>query len=598
MAQLRPMSRGAGMLSLILLVPLTLTAQSGGNRNPGVMESPVSAAPLWELELQGHVSGTPFLQAESVVLAIDNGVIRSYSREGTFLWDFDPRSPVTPYVARSPEGTTYVCNTAGSLMAINRVGRELWRLDLGKPITFPVVIGWDGRVFIPLGNELSCRTAAGITLWRMDLGSPIGLAPGLDHEGGLTTVLENRQFLRIDPFGTVERINLDRIPAIIVPLKSGDRSSYILLYPNGDVERISLNPQAAGAKLSRTRLPALPTVPVAGAGRGDQAAVTLQDGRTLLIDGAGGSVQWRGNTHETTAEKGAGSLTSRETAMLFDERGIFVLSPRGATAFRENGRRRWILQIPEMTGIPGLSDEGLLYACGKDQLIHTYKPENQARDIPRSIYGPDPEGSYGLGNPPPSPWAEQSNRFAEQEVAAMYARIDSATRNGAVGENEPAYVAYLMEMTGGLLNTPNYSPVRPPIRVPQRIEFIRLLARMGSRETIPFLTNLFYRDPEPSIKTACCEAIGRIGVDPRGDAIRAFSVLLSPDNANRDPMTLVAAVSATASLCRFSGPPLASTGIRLLMAFSQHADFPPVVKRQAQTELDALRREGLDRPRG
>jgi outer membrane protein assembly factor BamB len=120
---------------------------------------------------------------------------------------------------------------------------------------------------------------------------------------------------------------------------------------------------------------------------------------------------------------------------------------------------------------------------------------------------------------------------------------------------------------------------------------------MGSRETIPFLTNLFYRDPEPSIKAACCEAIGRIGVDPRGDAIRAFSILLSPDNANLDPMTLVSAVSATAALCRFSGLPLASTGIRLLMAFSSHADFPPVVKRQAQRELDALRREGLDKPR-
>jgi hypothetical protein len=48
-------------------------------------------------------------------------------------------------------------------------------------------------------------------------------------------------------------------------------------------------------------------------------------------------------------------------------------------------------------------------------------------------------------------------------------------------------------------------------------------------------------------------------------------------------------------LARFSGPPLALAGIRLLMAFG-HMDFPPVVKRQAQQELDALRREGLDKP--
>jgi outer membrane protein assembly factor BamB len=251
--------------------------------------------------------------------------------------------------------------------------------------------------------------------------------------------------------------------------------------------------------------------------------------------------------------------------------------------------------MPEASGVPALSDEGLLYACGKDRTLRTFKIDNQVRTIPRSMYGPDPEGNYGLGNPPPSPWVNNPDRFAEPELAAMFQRIDGATRNGQVGEDETAYVGYLMEMTAGILNTPNYSPVRPPIRVPQRIELIRLLARMGSRETIPFLANLFYRDPEPSIKAACCEAIGRIGVDPKGDAIRAYSVLLSPDNANQDPMTLIAAASSAAALARFSGPPLAIAGIRLLMAFG-HMDFPPRVKRQAQQELDGLRKEGLDKP--
>jgi outer membrane protein assembly factor BamB len=281
--------------------------------------------------------------------------------------------------------------------------------------------------------------------------------------------------------------------------------------------------------------------------------------------------------------------------MTFDERGIYMVSVRGAAAFAVNGRRRWLLKIPEAAGVPGFSDEGLLYVCGRDQSLHTYKVDNKVRNIPRSMYGPDPEGSYGLGNPPPSPWVNSPNRFAERELDTMYASIDSATTRGQVGENETAYVGYLMEMIGGILNTPHYSPVRPPIRVPQRVALIGLLARMGSRETIPFLATLFYRDPEPSIKAACAEAIGRIGVDPKGDAIRSFSVFLSPDNANRDPMTLMAAVSASAALCRFSGPPLAIAGIRLLNAFG-HMDFPPVVKRQAQQELNALRKEGLDKP--
>jgi outer membrane protein assembly factor BamB len=582
---------------VLALFPPVLPAQ---NRTPGAAlpaaGTSAGAAPIWEQKLPGTVLGIPFLQAESAVVAIDRGHLRSYSMRGTLLWDFDPRARITPYVVRSPEGASYVCNIEGSFMAVNRVGRELWRLDLGVPISFPAVVGWDGRVFIPLERELLCRTASGFALWRQNMGSPMSLAPVLDHGGGLVTVLENRNFLRVDQFGAMERLPLDRIPVLVIPLKSGSRNSYFLIYANGETEGISLNEAAlSGPKLSRTPLPSLSGEPAAAAGLEDQAAVLLRDGRVLLLSGTGGQIRWSRDSHEAAAEKGSGNAAPETASVVFDERGIFVLSRRGVTAFAADGRRRWIFRmIREATALPALSDEGLLYVCGDDQTLRVYKIDNRIRNIPRSMYGPDPEGTYGLGNPPPSPWVNNAERFTERELAAMFEEIDSAIKNGQIGENETSYVAYLMEMTGGILNTPNYSPVRPPIKVPQRIEFIRLLARMGSRETLPFLANLFYRDPEPSVKAACCEAIGRIGVDPKGDAIRAYSVLLSPDNANLDPMTLMAAASSAAALARFSGPPLAQAGIRLLMAFG-HMDFPPAVKRQAQREIDALRREGLDK---
>jgi outer membrane protein assembly factor BamB len=582
---------------LFFFLPETasLPAQSAGSRNT-VGEIRVGAAPIWEQSLEDRVSGLPFLQAESVVLACETGSIKSYSRQGTALWSFDTRGPTTPYVSRSPEGTTYAGNAAGSFMAVNRVGRELWRLDLGNPITAPAVVGWDGRVFIPVGAALYCRTASGYALWRRDLGSAISVAPVLDHTGSIVMALENRDFLRIDQFGVIERLKLDTAPALIVPLKSGNEHSYFVVYPSGTAERLVLNAgMPAGTRLTRSRLSALPGAPAAAVGLDNRVAVTLRDGRVLLLAGLTGQIYWQGNSHETAAEKGTGNLSLRQAAMYFDERGIFILSSRGATGFAADGRRRWIHRIREATTIPAFSDEGLLYTCGSDQRLRTYKVDTKPRNIPHSMYGPDPEGTYGLGNPPASLWANNANRFEDAQIKSMYERIDQATRTGQVGEQETAFTGYLMEMTGGLLNSASYSPVRPPIHVPQRVEFIKLLARMGSRETIPFLTNLFYRDPEPSIKAACCEAIGRIGVDPKGNAIQAYSVLLSPDNANRDPMTLIAAASSIATLCRFSGPPLAIEGIRLLAHFSRHPDFPFRVKQQAQNELNALRREGLDK---
>jgi outer membrane protein assembly factor BamB len=110
---------------------------------------------------------------------------------------------------------------------------------------------------------------------------------------------------------------------------------------------------------------------------------------------------------------------------------------------------------------------------------------------------------------------------------------------------------------------------------------------MGSRETIPFLAKMFALDKEPIIKSACCESIGIIGVDPAGDAIRAYTYLLAPDNAAMDPSVLMAAATSTKDLCRFSGPPLSDAGIRLLRAFTA-TDFPARVKRHATIELESL----------
>jgi outer membrane protein assembly factor BamB len=538
----------------------------------------------------------PSLQAESVVVACEKGSVKSFSVSGTELWTFEGGGGLASFVTRSREGTSYVCSRQGIFSAINRVGRELWRFDLGKPVSFPARVGWDGRVFIPAGQEVFCRTSAGFALWRKDLGDPLAGAPVLDHAGGIAAVLENRDFLRIDPFGAVERLKLDRLPAIIVPFKEGEQNCFIVFYPDGEAEKIKFRPEAPkGEQLSRFRFPGLPGEPVAAADYGPDLAVTLRDGRVTLLAGSGGQNRWIRDSHETAGEKGGANLRRDESFMVFDQRGIFSISAGGATAFAPDGRRRWLLRIPQGTTVPVLSDEGLLYACGADRRLYAYKVERLGRDIPRSLYGPEPEGTYGLGNPPSPHWANSSAVYEEDAIKNLGRQIEEAARNGRVGENETEYISTLMFLSGGILNTPGQSWVRAQVKVPQRVECIRLLGRMGSRETIPFLVNLFYRDPDPAIKAACCEAIGRIGVDPTGETFRAYQILLAPDNAALDPSVLMAATASIAALCRFSGPPLARDGIRLLRAFG-HTDFPPRVRRQAQAELDALRREGLDRP--
>jgi outer membrane protein assembly factor BamB len=550
------------------------------------VEPPVSAEPIWEQDLRGDVIGLPFLQAESAVVVLKQGYIKSYSRLGNWLWTYHANEELTPHVTRAREGTSYVCTTGGTVIAINRVGRELWKLNLGSPITAPIVVGWDGRLFIPVGNKIYCRTASGYSLWMRDLGNPVFVSPILDHRGGLAMVLNNNEFTLVSHLSHVERFQLREKPLHIVPLEVTEgKDSFYLFYASGAIDRIYRDGNFA---LVSESLPSLSQTPAAAINWKENAAVTLRDGRVQLLSVPDARVLWTGDSHETRTERGEGNLGPYWASMQFDERGVYTLSAKGVTGFRaSDGNRLWILRITGAAAIPSFSDEGYLYSGGTDRILHAYRIEERKRNIARSLYGPRPEGSYGLGNPPPSSWAQLgASRFDPVVTKTMHDAIETAIKQGQIGEDETDFVAYLMEMAGISL-APTYSPVRPQLQIGERADFIRLLGYLGSRETVPFLAALFSKDPEPIIKAACCEALGRIGVDPGGDAIRAFTFLLAPDNATLDPTTLMAAATATKNLCLFSGPPLSDAGIRLLRAFLA-TDFPARVKRHASAELESL----------
>jgi outer membrane protein assembly factor BamB len=544
-----------GILIFCLILPGFTRAEEQA-AGPG----PESYAPVWRQATGGIVLGPPMAQAESVVVVCDGGTLRCYGKDGAALWTYHARGRLAPYVTRSREGTSYICKSEGILIAVNRAGRELWRLSLGFPLSGPVVSGWDGRIFVPYGENLACYTAAGYRLWLRVLDRPIAIAPMTDSGGGLITVLDNGELLFIDPFGTVSSRRLSAVPAFIGPAEGG---SVIAFHKNGTLER-------AGGP-GRT-FPALPGSPRAAVCRGDKAAVTLNGGKTLLLSLSEGRTLWTGDTHLTGGE---------EAAMLYDDRGIYVLSKSGATGFTEDGRRLWILNLRGAAAIPAFSEEGYLYSGGEDWILYAYRLEDRGPPEKRSLYGPSPLGNYGTGNPPPSPWADYPLRFREDELQARLGGIAGAVEAGEIGNQEKAFTAYLMEVGG---KTQDAQGTGPQVR--ERKRALELLGYMGSRETIPFLADLFYREQEPVIRAAAAETIGRIGVDPEATAMRIFAETLYP--LEQDLRVQVAIARAVGALCRFSGPPLSDTGVRLLIILSA-GERPSLVRREAQRELRSLR---------
>jgi outer membrane protein assembly factor BamB len=488
---------------------------------------------------------------------MDSGSVKSFSAQGVLLWTFQARGRLSPHVTRSPEGIIYIARTNGIFIAVNRAGRELWRADLTRPPSGPVVRGWDGRLFIPAGDQIYCLTASGHLLWQRSLGAGIVLTPVPDHDGGIMMGLANAVLLRLGPFGEAQSLYLSAVPKAIVPMgPAGEGGRVLILYPNGGMEGADF--RSAAFNLGPWPLPRLEGRPLTAAGWDLGAAVLLEGGRLLSLNGLTGETRWSAD-----AGPGAGGPG---TILLYDERGIYVLARSGASGFDGEGRPAWRLDLRGASSVPGFGDDGILYSGGEDWILYAFKLEDRVRQVQPSMYGPEPEGSYGTGSPPPSSWTNNPLRWEEDFLEDQMRTIRRDIAEGRVGERELEYIAYLME-TAGAGQDPGTFRYRPLVQVNHRVRALRLLALIGSRETIPFLVRIFREDRDPAVRAAAAEAIGLIGEDRDGMALRAFDNAVSSPSLREDQV-LIAVARATGSLSRFSGPPLGETGIRILASLN------------------------------
>jgi outer membrane protein assembly factor BamB len=542
---------------------------------------PYEDPPWWRQALGGAVTGHPAAQAESVVMVCDGGNVKAYSWQGRPLWDYFARGRLMPYVTRSREGTSYICRTNGILIALNRAGRELWQISLGEPLAAPVITGWDGRIFVFTSRKIICFTASGYTLWSKHLEKAIALKPARDEEGGVFLVLENGELLRINAFGRTVSEKLATVPAAAAVLRMEKGTSILFFYPSGAMELLNT---IDGSREPFTGAPR-PVFPIAAAGWGSGAALLLRDGKAAFLSMTQRKILWTGDTHLSPGDILAPGF---EAGLFADERGVYVLTRTGASAFAHDGRRLWIIRLRGTAALPSFSDEGVLYSGGQDWILYAYRLEERVRAQRRVLYGPAPEGDYGLGTPHPELWADYYFRYNEEDMRVRFGEISRAIQEGNVGEHEKEYVFRLMDIAGSFPENPR-SGLRPPVFVQYRAEALRLLAYIGSRETAPFLADLFTRDSDTLIKAAAAEALGKIGVDPEGLALRAFSDAVFPPAPLRDEHALTSVAAATGAICRFSGPPLSDAGVRILTSLAG-PERPSAARTQAERELKTLRR--------
>jgi outer membrane protein assembly factor BamB len=453
-----------------------------------------------------------------------------------------------------------------------------------SPICANIISGWDGRLFVPVAQNIYCYTASGNLLWTRTYEAPISLAPKLDHGGGIIFALENNHVCRITAFGDIKIWALSDPPAALIPIER--QSQILVLYKDGSMSILGQSEDwffSAQGDVHPALLPKLPGNPIAAASRGNNIAVLFDDGSAALFSlelpssrppgSSDNGILWRSDSHLKEFIKNGGK-PEPEAEVIYDDRGIYILNKNGATGFTHEGKRIWFTFLQNTAAIPAFGNDGVLYSGGKDWILYAYKIEERALPERNSLFGPLPEGSYGTGSPNSA--YMQDFPLNEYELKFKLEQINSGIKTGKVGSNEIAWVSTLMTIAAGEFN------------IQYKLAALQMIGRIGSRETISWLTNFFRREPEPTVRAAAAKAIGEIGVDHEGTAIQTFLFLLINGGGIRDEQVLSAIVSATGALCRFSGPPLSETGIKILNLLAAD-NQPPIVRRQAQNELSSLK---------
>jgi outer membrane protein assembly factor BamB len=411
-------------------------------------------------------------------------------------------------------------------------------------------------------------------------------------------ILENKQLVELSPFGRIVSRQLAVMPAATLPLppipqKPGEAASggnqVLLIMPDGS------------AAVSRwgapeISLPPLKGLPLAVEVRGDKAAVALSGGVLTLLSLPGGEALWSNEASSLNEASSfgetrlSGKAESGGVRILYDSRGIYVLSAKGAACFSEDGKRLWSMTIDRAASGPALSRGGYLYSGGEDWILYAYKPENRTAGPEFSLDGSFAEAAYTAEDP--RLFFRTEGYFINFDVEEVEARLDFISqkiRSGTIGSDEMEFTAYLMELAG----SPGPNPSReallhPEIRPDHREEALRLLGFLGSRETVPFLAALYSRERDDAIKAAAASAICRIGLDPEGRALRAFTASVLPPVSYRDKRVLSAVIAAAGAVCRTSPPELSEIGVRLLVALGQDG-YPVSIQKLARAELSALR---------
>ncbi len=492
---------GAAFLILLSFPPAFLSAQAAAQPQAEDLLA-------FRFALGGGAAAGPVAAGDRVWVLSEDRTLYVLDGSGRAVGKRAWKEGVPGWIAPDAFGRALLPSSDGSLLLVNRAGLEVYRLRPGGAVPHPPAFGPDGRFFITAGRRLLAYSAGGRLLWSDALAAEAVREPLARHSSsGKTRValaLRNGAVREYDEHGSLlAEIEGPEPPAALADAGDG----LALVYRDGTV---SVRGEQ-GQELSRARLAGSP---VAACGDGSGVWVLLAGGRAVRV-GADG---------KTGAATDTGVPDAR-ALRVFPER-VLVLGPRGAASLSREGEVFRDLALRNAPRLPAVTTSGLVLSAGEDWILYAYRFEKPLGAFPVPDVGYPDYADIRARAEEEAFWNPDFKY--DDGILRELRRIEKSAGSGSIGAGEPDALAFCsaIALGYGVREASRYGGAAPagprPSSALPRAAACDILGALGSPRAVPVLTEAYLLDPDPAVRAGAAEALGSIGLDPSGQAMRAF----------------------------------------------------------------------------
>ncbi len=488
-----------GLAALLALAALAAVPLAGQSPTPDIL--------AYRFTLAGAAVAGPVAGAGRVWIVSEDRTLYILDDSGRAVGRRAWKDGNPGWIAPDAFGRALLPAADGSLVLVNRAGLEVWRVRPAGPVARPPAFGADGRFFAAAGSRLEARSASGRLLWSADPGAGISAGPF----ARFTSSGETRVALALAD-GTVREYAEDGTLLSSVPGSEpptawcGIGEDLLLAYRDGSVSVRG----GQGQELFRLRLA---SGILAAAGDRAEAWLLLSGGNVvrLMVDGRTGGTTITG-------------LADAREIRVFPER-VLVLGPRGVASLGRDGQVYRDLALRHAPRMPAVTASGILLSAGEDWILYAYRFEGPLGvpaapalgyvDFAAARARADEEALWNPG-------------FGDDAALRELRRIEKSLESASIGAEEADALLLCSAIALGLgaREASVYGGAAPsgprPSGALPRARACDILGMLGSPRAMPVLTEVYLRDPDPAVRAQAAQAVGAIGLDPTGEALRAF----------------------------------------------------------------------------